>query len=104
LFGCRETLAKEFQIPIPTFNISSGAATHLANFVAESIKGRLVLAKFKESWRAMSRLALASAMPESPPMVKRAIKPKLKINGVVNRMEPPKTVAQGSAFNHFRFS
>jgi hypothetical protein len=41
----------------------------------------------------MSRLALASAMPESPPMVKRAIKPKLKINGVVNRMEPPKTVA-----------
>jgi hypothetical protein len=36
--------------------------------------------------------------------VKRAIKPIENNKGVVNRMLPPKRVAQGSAFNHFRFS
>jgi hypothetical protein len=52
----------------------------------------------------MSRDALANIIPDKPPMVNRKMKPRAKTIGVVNRMVPPKRVAQGSAFNHFRFS
>jgi hypothetical protein len=52
----------------------------------------------------MSRDALAKIIPVRPPMVNRKMKPRANNIGVANRIVPPKRVAQGSAFNHSRFS
>jgi hypothetical protein len=41
----------------------------------------------------MSRDALANIIPDKPPMVNRKMKPRAKTIGVVNRMVPPKRVA-----------
>jgi len=52
----------------------------------------------------MSREALARTIPLAPPIVKRKMNPRANSIGVVNRRLPPKRVAQGSAFSHFRLS
>jgi hypothetical protein len=56
------------------------------------------------SCNAISRLALDKITPVNPPIVNKAKNPIVKIKGVVNLKLPPYKVAQGSAFNHFRFS
>lgn len=56
------------------------------------------------SWNATSKLALDNTTPVNPPIVKRAKNPKVKTKGVLYLKLPPYKVAQGSAFNHFRFS
>jgi hypothetical protein len=58
----------------------------------------------KVSWNATSKDALDKITPVNPPIVNKAKKPKTNNKGVLNFKVPPYNVAQGSAFNHHRFS
>jgi hypothetical protein len=52
----------------------------------------------------ISRLALDKITPVNPPIVNKAKNPIVNNKAVVNLKLPPYKVAQGSAFNHNRFS
>jgi hypothetical protein len=58
----------------------------------------------KVSCNDISNAALDKITPVNPPIVNKAKNPIVKINAVVNLKLPPYKVAQGSAFNHYRFS
>jgi len=53
---------------------------------------------------ATSSEALDNTTPVTPPRVNSAKNPNTNTKGVLNLRLPPYKVAQGSAFNHFRFS
>jgi hypothetical protein len=56
------------------------------------------------SWNATSKDAFDNTTPVNPPIVNKDIKPNVNNKGVLYLKLPPYRVAQGSAFNHFRFS
>lgn len=58
----------------------------------------------KVSCNEISKEALDNIKPVNPPIVNKAKNPIVKIRAVENLKLPPYKVAQGSAFNHNRFS